>query len=182
MAQCSAWGAERGFRSRERIPLRAVKHGLVPKELLLPRPITDIAAGANRSFAIHQNDRAYGWGTNAHAQTGIPRAAEDENAMITKPTIIKSLEGHGRIRQLDGGNYNSAAVTDGGECLAWGRIDNFATGLKIDSIPTENTVLDTRGGKKEDTDDPDEDTGHRGVTCRCRWRGLPRCHEAWQSL
>jgi regulator of chromosome condensation len=106
----------------------------------------DIAAGAKHSFAVHKNGRVYGWGTNDRAQTGIPRHPDD-NAMITKPTRIRSLESHGRIKQLDGGNSNSIAVTERGDCLVWGRIDNFATGLEIDTIPSENALIDTRGRK-----------------------------------
>jgi regulator of chromosome condensation len=143
-----SWGAEAVLRPRLRISPRTVKQGLLPKELPLPRNISDIAAGASHSFAVHKSGRVYSWGSNDYAQTGIARSAEDETPMTAKPTTIRSLQSYGRIKQLDGGNFNSIAVTEDGKCLTWGRIDNFATGINVQKIPLEDAILDTRDRKK----------------------------------
>lgn len=108
----------------------------------------DIAAGANHSFATHRKGKTYGWGPNGQAQTGIARAPDDVGARTNKARLIKSLEGYGQSKRLDGGNFNSVAATDSGECLVWGHIDNLATGVKVDGIPTENVIYDTRDRKK----------------------------------
>ena len=49
------------------------------------------------------------------------------------------------VVQLCGGSHHSLALTSQGECLVWGRLDGFQTGLKIDALPDSSVIKDDRG-------------------------------------
>lgn len=110
-----------------------------------------------------------------------PTGSNNVNAAIVTPTLIRSLKCYDRVKQLDGGNINSVAVTESRACLTWSCIDNFATGLAVDSIPTERTILDA-GGRKEDTDQANKNAWYRCLLGCCRRRTLSRCYTGQQSL
>jgi regulator of chromosome condensation len=104
--------------------------------------IVDIGAGSDHSFAIDKNNNVYSWGLNSFGQTGIADNAGESEAVTAVPTLIKSLTAYGKIIQITGGNHHSIAVTDNGDCLVWGRLDCYATGLKLDSLHSTDVIRD----------------------------------------
>lgn len=106
--------------------------------------MVDVAAGAYHSFATHKNGKVYAWGLNSYGETGVENGAGEDEAVILHPTVIESLKDKGKIIYIGGGAHHSIAVTDKGECLTWGRVDGYQTGLKIDSIDPEHLVRDSK--------------------------------------
>ena len=49
---------------------------------------------------------------------------------------------------LAGGAHHSIAVTEGGECLVWGRVDGCQSGLKVANLPEEDVVRDEKGAAR----------------------------------
>lgn len=139
------WGFGEQCQLGRRINARFSKSGLVPSTFGLRKDISDIGAGADHSFAIHQNGTVYGWGANNYGQTGIDARDGEDFANILRPQSVKGLNGHGKVTRVDGGNHHSVAVTDGGACLTWGRVDTDALGLGIDSLPENDIIRDEHG-------------------------------------
>ena len=127
------------------------KEGLTPRKVANLKNIVEIGSGSNHSFAVDRAGLVYGWGFNNAGQIGVvDNAGEYESAYdfaltVHVPSHVKSLVGLPRIRQITGGNFHSIAVTEDGRCLTWGRLYSFATGLRIDTLPPQFVVLDSRG-------------------------------------
>lgn len=127
------------------------KEGLTPRKVAGLKNIAEIGSGSNHSFAIDRSGLVYGWGFNNAGQIGVvDNAGEYESAYefaltVPVPSLVKSLVGLPRITQITGGNFHSIAVTEDGQCLTWGRLYSFATGIKIDTLPPQFVVLDSRG-------------------------------------
>ncbi|KAG7291872.1 hypothetical protein NEMBOFW57_001894 [Staphylotrichum longicolle] len=127
------------------------KEGLTPRKVAGLKNIVGIGSGSNHSFAIDRSGLVYGWGFNNAGQIGVvDNAGEYESAYefaltVAVPSLVKSLVGLPRITQITGGNFHSIAVTEDGQCLTWGRLYSFATGIKIDTLPPQFVVLDSRG-------------------------------------
>lgn len=140
-----AWGSgEQDQLGRRILERRAKQQALLPQKVGLRRGVVDIATGADHSFAVHKDGTVYGWGLNNYGQTGIPSKAGESEAAILKPAAVSSLKGHS-VTRVDGGNFNSLAVTDKHECLVWGRIDNHAIGIDPQNLPEDNVIFDARG-------------------------------------
>lgn len=148
------WGRGTDGQLGRRFSSRVVdwkKEGLIPQKVANLKNIVDIGSGSNHSFAIERTGRVYGWGFNNAGQIGVvDDAGEYESAYdfaitVAVPSLVKSLVDVPRITQIAGGNFHSIAVTEDGKCLAWGRLYSFATGLKIDTLPPQYVVLDSRG-------------------------------------
>ena len=120
----------------------------MPQAFGLSKDFVDIGAGAEHSFAIHKSGQVYSWGLNNFGQTGINERDGDDFANVLHPTLVETLDGHGKITCITGGNHHSVAVTDMGACLAWGRIDTYATGLDIKALPPEDLIRDERGNAR----------------------------------
>lgn len=115
---------------------------LEPREVVLPKnKITDISSGTNHSFAIDTSGRVWSWGLNSFGQTGQPEGAGGDDASVINPRVMKSLEGK-NVTHVTGGHTHSLAITEEGECLAWGRLDGCQSGLKVAELPNENVILD----------------------------------------
>ena len=127
---------------------RSKLNGLVPREFGLPKAMIDIAAGDTHSFAVHKNGKVYTWGLNNYGQTGIADGAGGDEAVILHPTLVSSLQDKGKIVCIDGGQFHSIAVTEDGKCLSWGRVDGYQVGIKLDTLPEEDVVRDTRNHPK----------------------------------
>ena len=140
--QVYAWGSGQQNQLGRKLIERHMdqKRSLTPEKVWLPKGIVDIGTGQFHSFAVHQNGDVYSWGLNNFGQTGQP-SREDTHL----PQIVKSLQQIGKIISVTGGNHHSLAITEGGECLAWGRVDAGQTGLKLDRLPPQHLVLDFRG-------------------------------------
>ncbi|KAI9742751.1 MAG: hypothetical protein M1818_003480 [Claussenomyces sp. TS43310] len=78
---------------------------------------TQLAASGNATFALTDTGLVYGWGT---------------------------FRDHSKVTCIKGGIQHSIAVTENGECLVWGRLDGYATGMKLDNLPAERTIRDLR--------------------------------------
>ena len=56
--------------------------------------------------------------------------------MITKPERVRGLAQP--VKMVAGGNHHSIAVTESGDCMVWGRLDGYQTGIKVKSLPLED--------------------------------------------
>lgn len=139
-----SWGSGQQNQLGRRIIERNKLNGLQPREFGLPKNIKHIACGAFHSFAVHESGKAYAWGLNSYGETGIRAKAGDDGAAIGHPTVVDSLSGK-NITQISGGAHHSLAVTSEGHCLAWGRLDGYQSGLKIDSLSDDAVIKDVRG-------------------------------------
>ena len=127
------------------------KVGLIPHKVAELKDIVEIGSGSNHSFAIERSSRVYGWGFNNAGQVGaLDKAGDHESAhehtiVISVPTLVKGLVDLPRTKQVTGGNFHTLAVTEDGMCLSWGRLYSCATGLKVDTLPPQSVVRDSRG-------------------------------------
>ncbi|KAI9793141.1 MAG: hypothetical protein M1833_000826 [Piccolia ochrophora] len=139
-----AWGSGQQYQLGRRIVDRNRMAGLMPRELgTLKGKAKTIACGADHSFVLDKNDKVWAWGLNNYGETGVTEGAGEDEAAIGKPTVVKSLAGK-NVVQICGGGHHSVAVTKDGDCLAWGRVDGFQTGIKIADMPTESLIYDER--------------------------------------
>ncbi|GKZ39081.1 hypothetical protein AbraIFM66950_011839 [Aspergillus brasiliensis] len=139
-----SWGSGQQNQLGRRIIERNRLNGLQPREFGLPKNIVQIGCGAFHSFAIHKSGDVYAWGLNSFGETGIRAGAGDDEAAIVHPTVVDSLSGKA-VTQICGGAHHSLAVANDGECLVWGRLDGYQTGLKIKSLPEDAVIKDERG-------------------------------------
>lgn len=146
-----AWGSEeQGQLGR---CFRFSRHSASPSSKLpwlIPGPCAvrgfiDVGAGQYHSFAIRKNGKVYAWGSNNFGQTGIFKNAGQSDAAIPYPTEISSFGKEVKIKTVTGGKDHSLALTDQGQCLTWGRIDNKALGLVTAQIPSSNIIYDIYG-------------------------------------
>jgi len=137
------WG-EQGQLGRH-VTARSILQSLIPREFGRPKKVVDVGAGSDHAFAVCADGTVYGWGSNSFGQTGISNNAGEGEAVTTAPTPIKTLKDFGKIISITGGNHHSIAVTDKFECLVWGRVDNYACGIKLDTLPEKSVILDMRG-------------------------------------
>ena len=146
--QVYAWGSGQQNQLGRRLIERHMdrKRSLMPLKVSLPKGIVDIGAGQFHSFAVHQNGDVYSWGLNNFGQTGQPLRQDETSSDAHLPQLVESLQKIGRINSITGGNHHSLAITAGGECLAWGRVDAGQVGLKLDRLPPQHLILDF-GGK-----------------------------------
>lgn len=79
----------------------------------LPHGVVAVAAGATHSLALDERGRLWGWGSNHHGQldSGLQAAFSLRPVRIALPR---------RVHSLAAGLHFSAALTQGGEVLAWG--------------------------------------------------------------
>lgn len=61
---------------------------------------------------------------------------------------MNTLPAGDAVTALAGGQFHSLAITNSGKVFAWGRVDGFATGLALSSLPEEHTLRDARGKAK----------------------------------
>ncbi|EFR05535.1 RNA transporter 2 [Nannizzia gypsea CBS 118893] len=138
-----AWGSGQQNQLGRRIVERNKLNGLQPREFGLPKNIVHVGCGSFHSFAVHKSGKVYGWGLNSYCETGIQQGAGDDEAVILHPTVIDSLNDKS-IVQICGGSHHTIARTADGECLAWGRIDGFQSGLKVDTLSDSAVIKDDR--------------------------------------
>jgi regulator of chromosome condensation len=135
------WGSGEQNQLGRKVMVRSKLQALLPWEFGNMKHIVDIGCGADHSFAISEQGDVYSWGLNSFGQTGIAANAGEDAAVTAAPTIIKSLRGHGRITCITGGNHNSIAATDRGECVVWGRLDCFTSGLDLETLPESDGIV-----------------------------------------
>ncbi|KAL4803897.1 regulator of chromosome condensation 1/beta-lactamase-inhibitor protein II [Aspergillus unguis] len=138
-----SWGSGQQNQLGRRIIERNKLNGLQPREFGLPKGIVHIGAGAFHSFAVHHSGKVYAWGLNSFGETGIREHAGDSEAAIVHPTVVDALSKK-NVTQICGGAHHSLAVTEDGQCLVWGRLDGYQTGLKIDTLSDDAVIKDER--------------------------------------
>ncbi|KAI9826156.1 MAG: hypothetical protein M1832_000605 [Thelocarpon impressellum] len=139
-----AWGSGQQNQLGRRIIERTRTNGLLPRELGVRRTkFTAVACGAFHSFAIDRTNRVWAWGLNNYCETGIVDGAGNTDAVVLVPTVVEALRQH-KVASVAGGGHHSAAVTTEGDCLVWGRVDGFQTGIRVDDLPEEDVVFDDR--------------------------------------
>ncbi|KAI9852436.1 MAG: hypothetical protein M1838_000756 [Thelocarpon superellum] len=127
-----------------RVMMRNKTHSLLPRTFGLRKGIVDIGAGAYHSFAIHRDGTVYGWGLNSFGETGVSERGGESEASVLRPTVIQSLKEYNDIKMIRGGNHHSIALTERGDCLFWGQVDNYATGLDSAILAAEAVIFDAR--------------------------------------
>lgn len=143
-----SWGSGHMHQLGQRIVECTKVNALVPEKFDLRRNIVDIGAGSHHLFAVHKNGTVYSWGLNGFGQTGVPDRAGESRPATLHPAVYSGLKGHGRVTCISGGNHHSIAVTDTGECLVYGRLDGYATGLKVDSLSPDGVIRDEKGNPR----------------------------------
>ncbi|KAJ5964620.1 uncharacterized protein N7479_004496 [Penicillium vulpinum] len=138
-----SWGSGQQNQLGRRIVERNRLNGLQPREFGLPKNIIHIGSGSYHSFAVHTTGNVYAWGLNSFGATAIREGAGDDEAAIVHPTLVESLSGQ-NISQICGGAHHSVAIAGDGECLVWGRLDGFQSGLKIDTLADDAVIKDER--------------------------------------
>lgn len=59
--------------------------------------------------------------------------------MVISPEVVQALSGKG-FKMLKGGAHHSVGVTESGDCLVWGRLDGYQTGLRVSELPDESVI------------------------------------------
>jgi regulator of chromosome condensation len=115
---------------------------LVPREFGLQRKnIAKIGCGDYHSFAIERSGKVYSWGLNTFGQTGVPKDEDDENNTIKTPTVVERLSNF-NIKQIVGGGHHTLSVTESGQVLIWGRIDNAQGGIEVSKLNKDDLFFD----------------------------------------
>ncbi|KAF2457999.1 regulator of chromosome condensation 1/beta-lactamase-inhibitor protein II [Lineolata rhizophorae] len=139
-----AWGSGQQNQLGRRVVERTKVTGLTPRQFGLPRKqIVKVECGAYHSFAVDKKDNVYAWGLNNYAECGIATNAGEDDAAVLNPAKVKDLCGKG-VHCIQGGSHHSIAVTEGGDCLVWGRVDGYQLGIKLDDLQKEDVKFDAR--------------------------------------
>lgn len=141
-----SWGCdEQNQLGRRRAGRHYQSHLLVPELCALPPGIRDVGVGLYHSFAIHRQGDVYAWGSNNFGQTGVTKSAGQNDAIVAYPNKVSDLKRHAPLVSIFGGKDHSLAITEHGECLIWGRIDNKALGIALEDTPPAEIIHDTYG-------------------------------------
>ncbi|KAJ6102561.1 hypothetical protein N7486_004988 [Penicillium sp. IBT 16267x] len=141
-----SWGCdEQNQLGRRRASRHHQPHPLHPELCALPIGIRDVGVGLYHSFAIHKKGDVYAWGSNNFGQTSITTSAGQNDAIVTYPNKVPNLKKHGPLVSISGGKDHSMAITEQGECLIWGRIDNKALGIALEDMPQADIIYDAYG-------------------------------------
>ncbi|KAJ5636181.1 uncharacterized protein N7484_009494 [Penicillium longicatenatum] len=140
-----SWGCDEQNQLGRCRASRHQPHPLEPKLCALPTGIRDIGVGLYHSFAIHKKGDVYAWGSNNFGQTGVTTSAGQNDAIVAYPNKVPGLKKYGLLVSISGGKDHSMAITEQGECLIWGRIDNKALGIALEDMPQADIIYDTYG-------------------------------------
>ncbi|KZF22712.1 RCC1/BLIP-II protein [Xylona heveae TC161] len=139
-----AWGSGQQNQLGRRVVERTRMNGLTPREFGLPKnKVKYVSCGAYHSFAIDKEGKVWTWGLNSFGETGVEEGAGENGAVVLAPRVVESLLGT-EVELVSGGAHHSIAVTKEGDCLAWGRLDGYQTGIRIEDLPQEAVILDER--------------------------------------
>ncbi|KAI5466488.1 putative Ran exchange factor Prp20/Pim1 [Mariannaea sp. PMI_226] len=122
-------------------PFGRYQETLIPREVrICPSPIKYIASGEYHSFAIDRRDNVWAWGLNSFGEAGYAKAAGSDDVILPHPMKIPTLSRKGVIA-LDGGMHHSAAITNDGQCLMWGRMDGGQLGINFIAKQLEDETI-----------------------------------------
>ncbi|WBW74255.1 RCC1 family Ran GEF [Schizosaccharomyces osmophilus] len=136
------WGNGQQCQLGRRMMDRRRLQGLKPEPLAL-KNIVAVGAGAYHSFAINSKGKVYAWGLNMTKQCGIADEEDEEEGIVTKPTLVEALEPY-KIKAITGGEHHTLALLEDGRVLAWGRHDRHQLGIPDDALP-ESLTKDEKG-------------------------------------
>ncbi|SPO01021.1 related to RCC1 domain [Cephalotrichum gorgonifer] len=143
-----AWGAGHQGELGRRLVYRHRYESLTPRSVSFPRnAIARIFAGFSHSFAVDRQGRVFAWGLNNFGQTGIPAEGDEErpaNPHVNHPERVQSLEGI-KVECIAAGLHHSAACTEDGRVMVWGRCDADQVGASLKLVPDELLLRDDRG-------------------------------------
>ncbi|KAI8627277.1 regulator of chromosome condensation 1/beta-lactamase-inhibitor protein II [Xylariaceae sp. FL1651] len=143
-----AWGNnERNQFGCPQLGLRQ-QDSFVPSQVRVCRGnVKYIASGGHHCFAIDWRDNIWAWGSNSYGKAGDPVTVGGDSPFLRSPVKIRHLY-QKEVTMLAGGAYHSAAVTAGGQCFVWGRVDAGQLGVAFtaEQIQDENHIrCDDRG-------------------------------------
>ena len=126
------------------------RHDVEGKASLVPSPLRTgrrkykgIFSGNDHCFAIDTKGQVWSWGLNSFGQSGLRAGAGGNGATVFVPTVIKSLSNlDDPVKMLCGGQHHSLAVTEGGRCLAFGRLDGLQLGLDTKTLKKDDLIFD----------------------------------------
>ncbi|EPY51662.1 ran GDP/GTP exchange factor [Schizosaccharomyces cryophilus OY26] len=136
------WGNGQQCQLGRRMMDRRRLQGLNPEPLAL-KNIVAVGAGSYHSFAINNKGKVYAWGLNMTKQCAIADEEDEEEGIVTKPTLVEALEPY-KIKAITGGEHHSLALLEDGRVLAWGRQDRHQLGIPDDALP-ESLTKDEKG-------------------------------------
>lgn len=142
-----AWGNGQQFQLGRRVVERTRLNGLIPREFGLPRKkVKYVATGSYHSFAITNDGKVWAWGLNQFGQCGIydEQKAGEDSTVVPIPTRITALDNY-NIVHVAAGEHHSAAITDDGKLLMWGRLDANQLGIDISTLPEADVIHDVSG-------------------------------------
>ncbi|KAH6888164.1 regulator of chromosome condensation 1/beta-lactamase-inhibitor protein II [Thelonectria olida] len=125
-----AWGSGHKNQLGKRIRTREADNFKPIRVEIFRQKAQYIASGSYHSFALDQNGNVWSWGINGFGQAGDPLSAGEHEAMLPYPRKIAGLGGRG-VHTIAAGEHHSAAVTDDGKCLVFGRIDGGQLGVEF---------------------------------------------------
>lgn len=122
-----AWGNGQQNQLGRRVTERHRLAALRPHPVTLKRKsnkAVKIFTGHYHSFAIDQDGKAWAWGLNGFAQTGIYQigGSSETTQTVASPMIIDELADKDIIH-LAAGVHHSLAISKSGEIFTWGRMD-----------------------------------------------------------
>jgi len=149
-----SWGnGQQGQLGRRIIPRRML-NGLSPEKVDNFKDKIRVGAGSYHSFAIDQDGKAYGWGLNNYGQAGQESSKVDMVPSIEPINGLKDLE----IKDVQGGEHHSVALTKDGKVYTWGRSDSHQLGLGyVDEPKKEQKDADQQKAEE----DASLSTGHK---------------------
>jgi alpha-tubulin suppressor-like RCC1 family protein len=121
---------------------------LVPSLQSKQEHVLRVVGGRNHTVAICAPGRGFTWGRNMHGQLGhppFPGATRRAEAHVLEPRHLRSLDARGRLADVSCGEYITAALTQQGEVLTWGRTANGRSGTgRLVAALTEPYALPRR--------------------------------------
>ena len=141
-----AWGCGQQLQLGGRIVPPSIDAALTPQPVGVSyQQVTVMGCGADHSLAIDAGKWAWAWGTNSFGETGVMKQTVGEpGAVVRRPWLVESLKGYDVVA-FNGGSHHSIALTRDGDCLVWGRVDGFQTGVDIESLPKDSFIYDESG-------------------------------------
>jgi regulator of chromosome condensation len=122
------------IRSPERIFLRT-RH----------RRAVVVGAGNSHSFAVDNHGDVWGWGLNAHGQTGTGFSCTETDSLQMQPKKVVGLSkeelGGKRVITIAAGEFHSVFLVEDGRVFACGRSVGGELGLGKDHVAFENRPL-----------------------------------------
>ncbi|KAG0231135.1 hypothetical protein BGW42_000486 [Actinomortierella wolfii] len=147
-----SWGnGQQGQLGRRIIPRRML-NGLSPEKVDGIKDKVRVGAGSYHSFAIDQDGKSYGWGLNNYGQAGQESPKVDVVPSIEPIAGLKDLD----MKDIQGGEHHSVALTKDGKVYTWGRSDSHQLGLGYVSEPPKED-----GTAAVPEEDASLSTGHK---------------------